>query len=143
MTNFLGILWYVLILVPAIFWFFLVRNFNVKYKAKFPAIIYSIIYLAPLFGHAFLSWSFVKDLTEAQQSNKISLSKVYLAYLVLPYLFMLCGLYIFIFVGVVLTGKGIPVIEPLAFLATFVPYISFVWLAWGFWKINKIISNTK
>lgn len=143
MDQALGILWYILALIPAIFWFFLIRNFNRKYKSKFPAILYSIIYLVPLVGHAFLSWSFVKDLAEAQQVNKIPVLKTYLVYLALPDFFMLCGLYLFILVGVLLTAIGIPLIGPLAFLATFVPYVSFIWLAWGFWKLNRIVSEAK
>lgn len=140
MTEALDILWYVLVLVPAIFWFFLIRNFNRKYKSKFPAILYSVIYLVPLIGHAAISWSFVNDLKEAQVTKKIPALKTYLLYLALPDLFLLCGLQLFILVGVILTVIGIPLIGVLAFLASFVPYVSFIWLAWGFWKLNKMIS---
>lgn len=144
MIQTLASLWYILLLTPAIFWFFLISNFNKKYKSKFPALLYSIIYLIPLIGHAFLSWSFVKDLEEVQQdSKKILPIKTYLLYLVLPYLFMLCGPHLVIIVIILLTLVEIPLIGSLVFLTPLVPLVSFIWIACGFWKLNKIISESK
>ena len=139
MTQFLGILWFILVIIPAIFWFLLVRKFNKTYKATFPAILYSILYLIP-FVHCYISWSFVNDVTEKQAN--FPRVKIYFVNLILPYFFLTVGLQLFVIIGAILDAVGIPfALNFFASLATIAPYISFIWLAWGFWSLQKSIDN--
>jgi hypothetical protein len=138
MTQFLGTLWFVLVFVPAIFWFFVVRKFNKVQKASFPAILYSIFYLIP-FVHFFISWSFVKDIAEKRAN--FPTKKTYFINLALPYIFLTVGLQLFVIIGVILDAIGIPfALDVFGFLATVVPYASFVWFSWGFWSLGKTID---
>ena len=147
MEQSLAIFWYILILIPAIFWFFLIREFNAKTDSKFPSVAYILLYLIPILGHCWIAWNFLKDLREIQiksHSNPIALGKTYLTKFVLPDLFLVVGLYIFVIIGIFFFF--VPVVggqigNSLVWLATFVPYISFIWVAWGFWSTYQIVKN--
>lgn len=147
MEQFLAILWYILILIPAIFWFLLIREFNAKTNSKFPSVASALLYLIPILGHCYVAWSFLKDLKEIQikyHSNPIALSKTYITKFVLPDLFLVVGLNIFVIVGIFfffIPVVGGPIGNSLIWLATFVPYLSFIWVAWGFWSTYKIVRN--
>jgi hypothetical protein len=137
MIQFLGILWFVLAIVPAVFWFFVVKEFNKTHKSAFPALLYPLFYLIP-FVHFYISWSFVKDVAEKQINFPVV--KTYFVNLALPYVFLTVGLQLFVIVGVILDIVGIPfALNIFSYLATLVPYVSFVWFAWGFWSLQKRI----
>ncbi len=149
MEQSLLVSWYVAMFIPAIFWYFLIKEFNAKAHAKFPCIVYSILYLIPILGHCWIAWSFLNDLKEVQiksRADSVPVNKTYITKFVLPDIFLVLGLNIFVFIGIFIFL--IPVIgsyvgNSLIWLATFVPFISFIWIAWGFWSTFRIVKNIK
>lgn len=147
MEQLLVTFWYILILIPALFWFFLIRKFNRKTNSKFPSIVYTLLYLIPILGHSWIAWSFLNDLREIQikyHNKPIALGKTYVIKFILPNLFLFVGLNIFVIVGIFfffIPVVGGPIGNILVWLATFIPYLSFIWVSWGFWSTYKIVKN--
>jgi hypothetical protein len=144
LIEILAYLWWAMMIIPAFFWFFIIREFNKKTKAHFPSFVYPIFYLIPLV-HYFISWSFIHDIREAQNrsrvSNPLSVFKTFLWKLALPYFFLTGGLYITTLIGTMLI-LVVPIVgEAVVNFATWVPYISFIWLAFGFWSLMKTIKS--
>ncbi len=147
MDQILGILWYTLLIIPALFWFFLIKEFNKKTHSKLPAAIYSIIYIVPFVGHCYISWSFLNNLKEKQAELHTKFTtpilNIYLIKFVIPYILMVSGLFIFTTLGIL--SILIPIIggflsDLLLWIAVITPYISFIWLSWEFWSIHKILK---
>lgn len=143
----LVIIWYVLILIPAFFWFFLIREFNKKANVKFPSVVYAILYLIPILGHCWIAWSFLKDLREVEVKYKTSLTplwKTYITKFVLPDIFLISGLSIFTMIGIfffLIPVMGSSMGNFLVWIAPFIPFISFLWVMWGFWSTYKIVRK--
>jgi hypothetical protein len=144
LTEILAYIWYIMLIIQAFLWFFLVREFNKKEKTSFPSLVYAILYLIPGV-HYFISWSFIKDIQEIQiktnAKNSIPVFKTYLWKLALPHFFLAVGLPVFSFLGVVLI-LFIPALgESITKFAVAVPYLSFIWLVWGFKSLFNIVHT--
>lgn len=147
MAQSFAILYYILILTLAFFWFFLIREFNKKTGSKFPSVLYGLISLIPIIGHCGIAWSFLKDLKEFQLKSRaevISIGKIYVTRFLLPDIFLVVGSFIFVLVGIFFFT--VPVIggtigNIFIWLAPFVQYLSFIWLAWGFWSVYQIVRK--
>ena len=147
MEQFLATLWYILVLIPIIYWFFILRILNTKTNSTSLSVLFSLFYLIPLFGHLWLAWSFLKDLRETQiksNTTPVILTKTYITKFVLPYIFLIIGLNIFVIVGILfllIPYIGGPIGNSVIWLATFVPYLSFIWLTWGFWSVYTVVKK--
>ena len=146
LTEILAYVWYAMLIIPAFFWFFLVREFNKKEKTSFPSFIYAIFYLIPGV-HYWISWSFIRDVREAQiksqVKNPLPVFKTFLFKLALPHFFLAAGLYLVTFLGIIFIVL-LPILGNLIVkFAAAVPYISFVWLAFGFRSLARTIKSMK
>ncbi len=146
LDEILAYAWYALLIIPAFFWFFLIREFNKREKVGFPSFAYAIFYLIP-FVHYWISWSFINDLRETQiklrVENPVPVFKTYFFKLALPHLCLLAGVHIFTLLGVAFI-LFLPALGDL--IVTFagaVPYIAFIWLAFGFKSLANTIKAIK
>src|SRR5205809_832689 len=89
--TFAAVLLLVLRVIPAVFWYLLVRSYNRESRNKLPALMYGLFYLVPL-AHYLLSRNFIYAVQQvrltSRNSHPIPLFKTYLIKMAAPYFFL-------------------------------------------------------